>query len=150
MAPAPSKFYRVEDDDSQARTIYGKGVLARNTDTYIDFSAKDDGPLEELIWTLEQHLCWSSGYPSPLISVYGEKITAIKEAERRKREGKQNVTITKINVRKLRGKAQYRNARKLADRVRCWIPKRAWHNSKHEWLFLHCIPQCAVVSCVRI
>jgi len=76
--------------------------------------------------------------------------TARKEAMRRKKEGKRNVTITVIDTSKPRRRVEYRNARGLASRLGCEIPEQAWHNSKYEWLFLHHIPQWAVMCCIQV
>jgi hypothetical protein len=148
MARGSSVFWRVEDAGSQARTVHRRGVLTREWhDEKLDFGDRYGSKRNKLAWSLQEHFDWGSTCSSPYISVYSDKRTAEKEAERRVREGRRDVTITKIDVSEPKEEVQYRNARKLARRLDCWIPERAWHNSEHEWLFLHHIPRWAVVSC---
>ncbi|KAH6646509.1 hypothetical protein BKA67DRAFT_584593 [Truncatella angustata] len=138
-------FYRVEDDDSQARTVRGKGVLARDKRTSIDFNARRPQECWELRRYIMNHLDWAHRQHLPFISVYDDENTAVREAERRVEQRKRNVTITVIDVKKAWRKVEYRSVRKLACWLEFWIPKQAWHNSKHEYLFFCHIPARAVV-----
>jgi hypothetical protein len=93
------------------------------------------------------HLDWSNRRPTPFISMYNDETVAVEEAERRKRRGMKNVTITVVDVEKVRGRVQYRNVRRLLARQRGrWIPEKAWHNSEYEYIFLHHIPDRAVTG----
>jgi hypothetical protein len=136
-------YYRVEDEGSQAITRPRKGVSAPGR-AKIDFDASDGRALRDLKRNVKNHIDWRSRYTSSLISTYDDAKVAFKEAERRMRCGRRNVTITVIDVRKVFWQVQYRNLRLLADRWSIRIPRKAWHNSEYEYIFLHYIPQRAV------
>ena len=42
---------------------------------------------------------------------------------------------------------EWRNVRILAKRLDLDIPEYAWNNSKYEYIFLHHVPDSAVVDC---
>jgi hypothetical protein len=142
-----SLFYLVEDECSQARTTDGRGISSGDRYARVDFKAWHGRKLEALGRHVTNHLDWSNRRPTPFISMYKNVRVAFEEAKRRKRRGMKNVTITVVDVEKVRGRAQYRNVRRLLERqLRSWIPKKAWHNSEHEYIFLHHIPDRAVTE----
>lgn len=137
---APRVFYRVEDADSGARFVKKVGILAADTDTVVDF----EGEQAALPDQVKRHLDWGNRIPTPFISTYSSEFTARNEAERRLRRGKVDVTIYKIDTRSTHKRVEYRDVRRLADKLRVTIQDEAWHNSKYEWIFLHCVPDDAV------
>ncbi|OAQ58256.1 hypothetical protein VFPPC_12222 [Pochonia chlamydosporia 170] len=138
-------FYRVEDEDSQAVTILGEGISAMGT-ARIDFGAIYGRETEVLRWNLEQHLHWNSDYRSPFISAYEDEDVAFDIAYGRKKKGKNRVSVTVIDVSRVYGEVEFREMRPLAKRLGIWIPEKAYNNSKHEWVFLHDIPDDAIVD----
>ncbi|KAG8416392.1 hypothetical protein J3458_006982 [Metarhizium acridum] len=139
-------FYRVEDEYSQAVTTPGKGISAVGRAS-INLSAMYGPQAEVLRYNLENHLEWSSDYASPFISTYDDEEVAFSIAEGRKENlGRQHVTVTKIDVSKVHGQVEFRELRPLAWRLGLRIPEKAYHNSEHEWIFLHDIPERAVVG----
>lgn len=142
-------FYRVEDEHSQAVTTPGKGISAAGR-AGINLGATYGNQAEELRWNLQNHLDWSSNYKSPFISAYDDEDVAFSIAEGRKEKlGRQHVTVTKIDVSKVHGQVEFRELRPLAERLGVWIPDKAYHNSEREWIFLHDIPDEAVVGVVE-
>jgi hypothetical protein len=142
-----SLFYRVEDECSQARTTDGRVICSGDRYASVDFKARHGRKLEALGRHVTNHLDWSNRRPTPFISMYNDDTVAFEEAERRKRRGMKNVTITVVDVEKVRGRVQFRNVRwLLAHRLGRWIPEKAWHNSKYEYIFLHYIPDRAVTE----
>lgn len=137
-------FYRVEDEGSQAVTIPGEGITAVGT-ARINFWAKNWEGIAELQQNVKDHLDWYSDCKSPFISVYADEQVAINIAKGRKKLGKQNVTITVIDTSKVRGGMNFRKMRPLAKRLGIRIPYKAYNNSEHEWIFLHHIPDDAIV-----
>lgn len=139
----PYKFYRVEDEDSRAEYVENAGLWAENTATRVDFRSYDETLFEQV----GRHLDWANREPTPFISMYGDKDVAEREANRRVRDGKQNVRVYTINMRMLeKNQCEYRNARRLADKLRLYIPKHAWNNSKYEYICLHHVPQVAIID----
>ncbi|KAJ6192303.1 hypothetical protein J3E72DRAFT_145997, partial [Bipolaris maydis] len=106
----------------------------------ITFNSDDD----TLRWVFGGHLRWWVRRASPFISTYSSKRVVRKQAEQRVREGKKNVTIYEIDVNASNMRVEYRNVRRLADKLGMIIPRYAWHNSKHEWIVLGHIPDRAV------
>jgi hypothetical protein len=139
---APRVFYRVEDADSSARYVEGKGILAADTETVVHFANKGDTLLRQV----KQHLHWGNRRPTPFISTYCYKSAAWREAKRRAERGKEDVAVYKIDMNRARERAEYRDIRRLASELGLYIEPNAWNNSEHEWIFLHCVPEEAVVE----
>jgi len=78
--------------------------------------------------------------------MYCDESVAYREAERRVREGKNDVRVYVIDMRESDERREYRNVRLLAEKLGFYIPERAWNNSKYEYIFLHDVPDSAVVS----
>lgn len=86
-----------------------------------------------------------TGFP-----MYCDEGVAQREAERRIGEGKKDVRVYKINMRRSDERREYRNIRLLAERLDFDIPERAWNNSKYEYIFLHHVPDSAVVDLMEV
>ncbi|KAF2185814.1 hypothetical protein K469DRAFT_707480 [Zopfia rhizophila CBS 207.26] len=142
----PYIFFRVEDEDSRARYSGEEGLFAEATDTWVDFKSWD--------WTLlgqvERHLDWGNRVPTPFISMYCDEGVAHREAKRCVGEGKKDVRVYKINMRRSDERREYRNIRLLAERLNFDIPERAWNNSEYEYIFLHHVPDSAVVGWIDL
>ena len=136
----PYIFFRVEDKESRARYCGKNGLLAEDTDTWVDFNSWD----EDLLSEVEAHLDWGNRVPTPFISMYCHKGVAFREAERRVRAGKKNVRVYKINTRKRDEDMEWRELRRLADNLDFDIPDCALNNSEYEYIFLHHVPDSAV------
>jgi hypothetical protein len=136
----PSVFFRVEDDCSQAQRFEHAGILSRNQS-----NASFHTRLSRTRQSIRDHLDWASREPSVFISVYSDWTTALREARRRLADGHENVVIWKIDTQKGYERARYRNIRLLASRCRIRVPRKAWNNSEHEWLFLHRVPDSMIV-----
>lgn len=143
-------FYRVEDEYSQARTADRRGIWAGERRARVDFKARHGCKPKALDQHVMNHLDWSNRRPTPFISMYKDYTVAFEEANRRKRRGMKKVAITVVDVRKVYGKVKFRNVRRLAHRLQRWIPKKAWHNSKYEYIFLHHIPDRAVTKRIKM
>lgn len=141
-------FCRVEDEGSQARFRTGRGVLASDMRSRVDFQ------LSRNMCPLRRHFCnhmnWSNRRKTPFISAYCCFKAAYEEALRRVRRGKKNVIIIFIDPSRADYRVEYRNARWLAEDLECWIPTKAWNNSEFEYLFLRCIPARAIVNIIRL
>ncbi|KAI0814536.1 hypothetical protein GGR55DRAFT_436775 [Xylaria sp. FL0064] len=120
---SPRIFYRVDDEDSEAR-MTERGIWATGQ-VKVDF--------RQLAAELERHIEWWSKEASPFVSVYSDKRTAFREAKRRMRNGKKHVTITYINTWEVKyGVVQYRSVRLLAEELGVEILKKAKHNSEYD------------------
>ncbi len=142
----PYIFFRVEDEDSRARYSGEEGLVAEDTDTGVDFGGWD----WRLLGQVERHLDWGNRVPTPFISMYCDEGVAHREAQRRVREGKEDVRVYKVNMRESDVRREYRNVRLLAEKLDFDIPERAWHNSEYEYIFLHHVPDSAVVSWIDL
>ena len=138
----PYKFFRVEDEDSRAQYLGREGLFAEDTDTEVDFDSWD----WRLLRQVERHLDWGNRRPSPFISMYCDEGVAYREARRRVRDGKEDVKVYEINMRRTKERREYRDLRCLADGLGFHIPKRALNNSVYEYILLHHIPDDAVVD----
>jgi hypothetical protein len=143
----PHIFYRVEDEHSRACYIDNQGIIAEDTDTSVDFRKKGTA----LLVQIAQHLDWSNRQPTPFISTYCEEEVAWREAERRVTAGKKDVKIYKIDMHNIdrKERSEYRDIRLLAKKLELDIPVHAWNNSMYEYIFLHCIPDSAVMGIGR-
>lgn len=141
-------YYRVVDDNSRALHVDGKGIIAEDTVTSVDF--KNFG--RRLFSQVKKQLVWSNRKSTPFISAYCDWISAKCEAERHVRVGKKDVRIIVIDMRKRdpRVRTEYRDARLLAKNLGLWIPKLAYHNSEYEYLFRHRIPNRVIVDCIKL
>lgn len=142
----PYIFFRVEDEDSRARYSGEEGLFAEDTDTWVDFKSWD----WRLLGQVEKHLDWGNRVPTPFISMYCDEGVAHREAKRRVGEGKKDVRIYKINMRRSDERREYRNIRLLAEKLDFDIPERAWNNSEYEYIFLHHVPDSAVVGWIDL
>ncbi|KID81675.1 hypothetical protein MGU_10982 [Metarhizium guizhouense ARSEF 977] len=142
-------YFRVEDEGSQAVTRPGQGIRAPGR-AAIDFRARYGQSLRVLKRNVINHMDWQSPYVSSLISTYRDEEAAWAEAERRVARGRRNVTITVIDAQLVYGRVEYRNLRHLAHELNIPIPRQAWHNSEHEYVFLHYIPQRAVRDVIPV
>ena len=138
----PYIFFRVEDEDSRAQYFGEEGLFAEDRDTEVDFNSWS--------WWLrgqvERHLDWRNRVPTPFISMYCHEGVAFREAERRVGDGKMEVRVYKINMRRSDERREYRNLRLLAEKLDFDIPERAWNNSKYEYIFLQHVPDSAVIG----
>lgn len=142
-------FYRVEDDTSCAVTSRSEGIWAAGT-AALHMDAQYGRDAAKLRSAVKKHLYWYSTRASPFMSTYDKKDVAFDIARGRKRMGNKNVTITVIDVERVRGRVEFRNVQRLAQRLDIHISNRAWHNSLHEWIFLHHIPPVAVIDKFRV
>lgn len=108
----------------------------------MDFANRGTALLDQI----EQHLDWGNRHPTPFISTYCEKSVARREAERRVEQGKKDVRIYTIDMDDSDEPAQYRDVRPLAEKLGLYINNYAWHNSMYEWVFLHHVPDDAIVG----
>ena len=82
--------------------------------------------------------------------MYRYEGVAHREANRRVREGKKDVRVYEINMRRSDERREYRDIRRLAEGLEIDIPERAWNNSKYEYIFLHHVPDSEVVGWTEI
>lgn len=99
---------------------------------------------------IERHLNWGNRVPAPFISMYCEKEVAEREGNRRVREGKKDVRVYKINMRRSDERREYRNIRRLVERLGSDVPECAWNNSEYEYIFLCHVPDSAVVGWIDL
>ncbi len=137
----PYIFFRVEDEDSRARFSDEEGLVAEDTDTRVDFRSYE-GRLRDQV---ERLLDWGNRVPTPFISMYCDEDVAHREAQRRVRDGKRDVRVYEINMRRSDEPREYRNIRLLAETLDLDIPDLAWNNSEYEYVFLHYVPVSVVV-----
>ena len=142
MARAPRKFWRVEDSRSRACYVEGEGILAEDLYARVDFDVEGAA----LRGHLERHLDWSNTRATPFVSVYSDEGTAELEAERRVDARKSDVVVYEIDVDCSYERVEYRNVRRLAGVLAVEIEDKARNNSKYEWIFLHAVPDSAVVG----
>jgi hypothetical protein len=142
----PRIFFRVEDDDSRAKYKAGRGIIAEDRVTEIDFGRRN----RWLRWHLERQLNWGNRVATPFISTYCLEEVARKEAQRRVERGKERVRVYKIDMGKTSERREWRSIRRLARGLQYDIPNRAWNNSEYEYIFLHHIPSTAVVGQLKL
>lgn len=139
-------FYQVRDEDSQSVRIPGKGIFAMGR-AMMNLDARYGREAQVLKWNVENHLDWNSDYISSFMSTYDNEDVTFDIAYRRKKKlGKQHVSVVVIDVWEVYGQVEFRKMRPLAKRLGIRIPNKAYNNSKHEWIFLHDIPQDAIVD----
>ena len=121
---APHIFYRVEDEDSDARYYPNAGIFAGARVIDINLNPYKDPSLHEEV---ERHLDWRNRISSPFISVYSDQEVACKEAERRVKDGKMNVRLRVIDTMQFDQNSclEYRRLRRLAKKLGLYIEKNA-------------------------
>lgn len=139
-------FWRVADSRSRACFVEGEGILAEDACARVGF---EDGGAA-LRRHLARHLDWSNTRATPFVSVYSDEETAWWEAERRAGAGKRDVVVYKIDVDCSCESVEYRNVRRLAGNLGLEIEEKARNNSRHEWIFLHHVPDGAVVGVAEL
>ena len=82
--------------------------------------------------------------------MYFDEVVAHREAKRRVGEGKKDVRVYKTHMRENDERRVYCDIRLLAKRLDFDIPERAWNNSGYEYIFLHHVPDSAVVSWIDL
>jgi L-ribulose-5-phosphate 3-epimerase UlaE len=142
----PHIFYRVEDEDSRARYRDGYGIFAEDTKTRVCFNRYDN----RLLSQVERHLDWRNRHPTPFISMYCDEEAAEREAERRVEDGKKDVRIYTIDMQESDEWREYRDVRYLAYKLGFRIPAYAWNNSEYEYIFLHYVPESAIMDCEEV
>ena len=139
-------LYQVRDEDSQSVWTPGAGTSARGS-AAIKLSPRNEWEANNLRSHVQEHLDWSSNFPSSLMSTYNNRDVAFDIAYGRKKKlGKQHVSVVTIDTRKVRGQMEFREMRRLARKLDVPIEDRAYHNSEHEWIILHKIPEDAIVD----
>jgi hypothetical protein len=143
---APEEFWRVEDDGSMARYKEGKGIYAGAVRSTMTFDLSRGSNRKRLGQRLLRHLYWRNRVRTEFISAYSDEERAEVEAWNRVSAGKSNVVIHWICVpeRKGRHRVEYRQVRKLMKDLGKKIPDKAYHNTEHEFVFLHHIPEDCV------
>ena len=101
----PYIFYRAENEDSRAQYLVEVGLVAEDTDTWVDFFSYD----RRLLNQVKRHLDWGNRKPTPFISAYCDEDVAGREAERLVRVGKTIVRFYKIDMRKSDERREYQN-----------------------------------------
>lgn len=137
---ARKKFYRVVHARSRGWYLERKGIYAEDQDRGITFGSRR-GVLRR---AFGRHLNGKSHYASPFFSMYDDEYVARSQAKKRFEEGWEDVTIYEIDLRASNRRVEYRNVRRLADKLGIKIPYYAWDNSEHEWIVLGHIPDRAV------
>lgn len=102
---------------------------------------------------LDSHLQWGNRKPSPLISAFSNKSTALKYAELRVKRGQSGVFVAAVGLGKTsrtNKPVYWRSVRDLSDELGLWIHEKAWSHSKDELVFLHHIPACMIVDVWRL
>jgi hypothetical protein len=142
--------WRVQDRSSRARWIPHRGIHAGLVRSGVDFYPRQRRQVARFKGHLGNHTDWYNIEETPFISTYNSYKAANAEALRRIRSGKKDVIIICIDVTRAHGKVQYRNMRDLAKKWGVRIPSRAWHNSEFEFVFLHRIPDSAIIEIIEL
>ncbi|KFH48270.1 hypothetical protein ACRE_009260 [Hapsidospora chrysogenum ATCC 11550] len=142
--------WRAEDDDSQVQTTMRRGAVAADVKSRVGFGLRTRHERARLRRKFHNQLDWSNRTKTPFISTYGRERAALEEAGRRKRDGKKNVRVVKIDTYQADCRVEYRNVRKLAKALGYWIPDKAWRNSEFEYIFLRHIPASAIMEIIWV
>ena len=81
--------------------------------------------------------------------MYCDEVVAHREAQRRVGEGK-DVRVYKINMWESDERREYRNIRLLAAMLDFDIAEHAWNNPEYQYIFLHHVPDSAVVGWIDL
>ena len=139
----PDMYFRVEDDESRARYYNEEGLFAEDIDTGVDFNSR----VRELYSQVKRHLDWGNRVPTPFLSLYCNNEVARREVNRRARDRKKNVRVYNIDIRKSDEDMEFRKVKNLAERLHLHIPNYVLNSSKYEYIFLHHVPDSAIVDC---
>ena len=136
---APYKYYRVHDSSSATHFDKENGFVAGDPWLPLRMFPRYRSEYQNLFNALGRHLDWSDRTPSPFISVYSDRDTAVNSANGRVDQGNRGVFIAHIDVEDIED-LWYRWTPKLAEEVGLRIPPQALRNSEQEFVFLHHIP----------
>lgn len=143
---APTIFFRVQDEDSRDQYRDSKGIYATAQSNSMLFDIKKH--YYDIRDEVVKHLNWDNRDPTCLISTYANESVAQDQAQRRIDNGKEEVVILVIDTSQYLGGAQYRDLRKLVEKIGLSIPKKAGNNSEYEWVFLDHIPDYMIVDTI--
>ncbi|KAF8532078.1 hypothetical protein BDD12DRAFT_902463 [Trichophaea hybrida] len=142
----PEIFYRIYDDDSvsQRGRRYGfRAGAGCGSDANAWFYSKTS-----IRAAVELHADWTNRVPTPFISTSTSAAWILRQAQRREKAGKENVTIVEINA-----DADFSgddvnvySMKKLVSKYGADIPNKAMASYQHEWLFRGRIPMRAIVE----
>lgn len=145
---APYIYYRVHDSSSATHFDKEHGFVAGDHQLRLRMFPRNRSERQDLFDALGRHLEWSDRTPSPFISVYADRDTAVNSAIARVNQGKRGVFIAYIDVEAIED-LWYRFTPKLAEEIGLRIQPQALRNSEQEFVFLHHIPGEAVTRIRR-
>ncbi|KAI9926595.1 hypothetical protein ASPWEDRAFT_176435 [Aspergillus wentii DTO 134E9] len=136
-------IYRVTDEFSNTH-FDEEGIFAGNPDIDVSLFPKGDRQRKRTVYWIKKHLDWYSRVATPFISAYTDYDVAWKEAERRVYAGHGDVVIWTIKMIHEYG-IECRDMDRLKNVLGFWIPDKAFHNARSEYLVLHHIPSEAIL-----
>jgi ribosomal protein L16/L10AE len=143
-------FWRVTDETSVAQYCPGEGFIAGHPSSTVTLVPSSSKELKKAKTYIERHLNWRNTSPTPFVSVYTDRKTAENGAQRRVRDGKENVIMWMIKVHEDDDGVEWDTVRALKRDLDFLIEEEALHNAEHEALFVSCIPRHCVVRGKRL
>ncbi|CRL28547.1 unnamed protein product [Penicillium camemberti] len=135
-------FWRVTSASSAAQFYPGEGFRALNETDRITLYPNSRHEHQMLLDHTTRHLEWGNRIPTSLISTYDDFRTAKHEAQRRVQAGEEDVILWEMELDEdVEDDVEYADMHSLARKLRIWIDDNAYHNARHEVVFVDLIPR---------
>lgn len=137
------KFWRVTSASSAAQFYPREGFRALNDTDGITLYPNSRREAEMLLDHTTRHLQWGNRIPTSLISTYIDDGPANHEAQRRVQAGEEDVILWEMELDESveEDDVEWAGMYYLAKKLGFWIPTDAFHNARHEVLFVDLIPR---------
>jgi hypothetical protein len=137
------KLWRVTSASSGARFCRGEGFVALNDTDEITLYPSEGREKEMALDHITRHLRWDNRIATSLISTYDDYRPANHEAKRRVKASEEEVILWEMELDEHVDQDDIEWARMydLAKKLKFRIPEKAYHNARHEVLFVDQIPR---------
>lgn len=136
------KFWRVTSASSAAQFYPREGFRALNDTDGITLDPETTSEKEMLLAHTKRHLQWGNRIPTSLISTYVDDRPANHEAQRRAQAGEEDVILWEMELdENFDEDVEWAEMYYLAEEFEFRIPRDAFHNARHEVVFVDLIPR---------
>ncbi|CAG8258034.1 unnamed protein product [Penicillium olsonii] len=136
------KFWRVTSASSVAQFHPREGFKAPNETDRITLDPQNEREAKMLLDHTTRHLEWGNRIPTSFISTYINDRPAKHEAQRRVQAGEEDVILWEMELDEdVEDEIEYADMYLMARELGIRIKDNAFHNARHEVVFVDLIPR---------